>query len=162
MRVVAQSGIRQTRSAGPTEPVPSPQRSRHQRRATCLCRSASMAFTLTNREFRAELRDDGRGFDAAQLEHGNQSDRHGIVSMRGASRAARRPADDSIITRDRNDRLSANAPRSSLEPHDHALVPTAEVRQDCRRTPREIWLTTLPCPSPSSRTIVARARVWLR
>ncbi len=45
--------------------------------------SASMAFTLTNREFRAELRDDGRGFDADQLEHGNQSDRRGIVSMRG-------------------------------------------------------------------------------
>ena len=42
-----------------------------------------MEFTLTNREFRAELRDDGRGFDAAQLEHGNQSDRHGIASMRG-------------------------------------------------------------------------------
>ena len=36
VRVVAQSRIRQTRSAGATEPVPSPQRSRHQRRATCL------------------------------------------------------------------------------------------------------------------------------
>jgi signal transduction histidine kinase len=46
-----------------------------------------MEFTLTNREFRAELRDDGRGFDPAQLERGNPSDRHGIASMR--DRAAR-------------------------------------------------------------------------
>ena len=46
-------------------------------------RSASMEFTLTNREFRAELRDDGRGFDQTQPERESQSDRHGIASMRG-------------------------------------------------------------------------------
>jgi signal transduction histidine kinase/ligand-binding sensor domain-containing protein len=46
-------------------------------------RSASMEFTLTTREFRAELRDDGHGFDPAQLERANPSDRHGIASMRG-------------------------------------------------------------------------------
>ena len=45
-------------------------------------RSASMEFTLTNREFRAELRDDGRGFDPTVPECGDQSDRHGITSMR--------------------------------------------------------------------------------
>jgi ligand-binding sensor domain-containing protein/anti-sigma regulatory factor (Ser/Thr protein kinase) len=45
-------------------------------------RSASMEFTLTNREFRAELRDDGRGFDPTLLECEDHPDRHGITSMR--------------------------------------------------------------------------------
>jgi signal transduction histidine kinase len=44
--------------------------------------SASMEFTVANREFRAELRDDGRGFEPAPLERGSP-DRHGIASMRG-------------------------------------------------------------------------------
>ena len=68
-------------------------------------RSVSLAFKLTNREFRAELRDDGRGFDPAPARA-----RRPIGSPRPrqharASRAARRPADDRVIPGDRNDCL---------------------------------------------------------
>jgi signal transduction histidine kinase len=45
-------------------------------------RSVSLDFAATNRELRAELRDDGRGLDPILLASGNRSDRHGIGSMR--------------------------------------------------------------------------------
>ena len=78
-----QSRIRQTRSAGATEPVPSLKEAVTNVARHASARSASMEFTLTNREFRAELRDDGRGFDQTAARARGQSDRHGIASMRG-------------------------------------------------------------------------------
>ena len=45
-------------------------------------RSVSLDMQLTNRELRAELRDDGRGFDTMAIETCALSDRHGIASMR--------------------------------------------------------------------------------
>jgi signal transduction histidine kinase len=41
-----------------------------------------MKIELVNRELRAELQDDGRGFDPSVLEPGDPTDHHGIASMR--------------------------------------------------------------------------------
>ena len=45
-------------------------------------RSVSLSIELTSRELRAELKDDGCGFDQRAPEHGDQSDCHGLSSMR--------------------------------------------------------------------------------
>jgi signal transduction histidine kinase len=45
-------------------------------------RSVSLSIGVANGELQAVLQDDGRGFDPAALERGDQSDRHGIASMR--------------------------------------------------------------------------------
>ena len=66
-----------------------------------------MEFTLTNREFRAELRDDGRGFDPAQLERGHQLDRHGIASMRGRAERLGLQDDDWVWVTSRHGRIKA-------------------------------------------------------
>jgi streptogramin lyase/anti-sigma regulatory factor (Ser/Thr protein kinase) len=50
-------------------------------------RSVSLDVELTNRDLRAELRDDGQGFDPSVRDGEDQPERHGIASMR--SRADR-------------------------------------------------------------------------
>jgi signal transduction histidine kinase/ligand-binding sensor domain-containing protein len=45
-------------------------------------RSVSLKIQLATRELRVELHDDGDGFDPTVLEHGHDSDRQGIASMR--------------------------------------------------------------------------------
>lgn len=50
-------------------------------------RSVSLNIVLATRELRVELRDDGRGFDAARFERGAPTDRQGLASM--SARAGR-------------------------------------------------------------------------
>jgi ligand-binding sensor domain-containing protein/signal transduction histidine kinase len=47
-----------------------------------LARSVSLDVELTNRELRAQLHDDGRGFDSSALDREDQADCRGIASMR--------------------------------------------------------------------------------
>jgi signal transduction histidine kinase/ligand-binding sensor domain-containing protein len=50
-------------------------------------RSVSLDVELTHHELRADIEDDGCGFDAGAFDGGDQSDHHGLASMR--ARAAR-------------------------------------------------------------------------
>jgi signal transduction histidine kinase len=49
-------------------------------------RSVSLTVELRNHEFRAELIDDGCGFDPGVFDHGESSDHNGVMSMRARAK----------------------------------------------------------------------------